>query len=305
MIWALFGQARKRDDFLVNLQSKAAEVTFTFEYEGNVYRVQRALPRGKTAVLEFQIRELPAGSNAQLSKDGGWKPLTERTLRETQARIEQTLRLDYETFINAAFFLQGKADQFTQQTASKRKDVLGTILGLEMWETYKTRTSDKRKALEDEVRSINGRIAEIDAELAEEEPRKRRLKELGSRAKALDIGPQNPGNSVGKYQEGPLLRWSSSAGWSRRWRPPSKDCSPISADYKTAWLRGRMFAPLIPIWSRRAKEIESAYKAWQKTRTDLEEWDKVASSFREHEKDRVAFAGTDCCREGPPGGRAT
>ncbi len=55
MIWALFGQARKRDEFLVNLQSKAAEVAFTFEYEGNVYRVQRALPRGKTAVLEFQI----------------------------------------------------------------------------------------------------------------------------------------------------------------------------------------------------------------------------------------------------------
>ena len=31
-----------------------------------------------------------------------------RALRETQSRIEQTLRLDYETFINAAFFLQGK-----------------------------------------------------------------------------------------------------------------------------------------------------------------------------------------------------
>lgn len=172
--WALFGQARKRDDSLVNLQSKAAEAAFTFSYEGNVYRVIRALPRGKATALEFQILD----DRAKTLDSGQWRPLTERTLRETQARIEHTLRLDYETFVNAAFFLQGKADQFTQQTASKRKDVLSSILGLEMWETYKVRTAEKRKALEDEVGGIDGRIAEIDAELLEEEPRKQRLNEL-------------------------------------------------------------------------------------------------------------------------------
>lgn len=174
--WSLFGQARKRDDSLVNLGSKAAEVAFTFEYEGNVYRVQRTLPRGKGTVLEFQIQE-PAS--------GDWKPLTERTMRETQSRIENTLRLDYETFVNAAFFLQGRADQFTQQTASKRKDVLSSILGLETWEIYKTRTAERRKALEEEVNGIDGRVTEIDAELSEEEPRKKRLTELETELKRL------------------------------------------------------------------------------------------------------------------------
>jgi exonuclease SbcC len=37
----------------------------------------------------------------------------------------------------------------------------------------------------------------------------------------------------------------------------------------------------------RAKEIESAYKAWQKSRKELEEWDNIASQFREYEKDRA------------------
>ncbi len=165
--WALFGQARKRDESLVNLQSKAAEVSLSFQYEGNVYRVQRTLPRGKSTILEFQIQ------------DGDqWRPLSERSTRETQARIEQTLRLDYETFVNASFFLQGKADQFTQQTASKRKEVLGNILGLEIWELYKERTAGKRKLLENEVGALDGRIAEIDAELEEEEPRRQKLKQL-------------------------------------------------------------------------------------------------------------------------------
>ncbi len=37
----------------------------------------------------------------------------------------------------------------------------------------------------------------------------------------------------------------------------------------------------------RAKEIESAYKAWQKARKDLEALDAVAMEFREHEKERT------------------
>jgi DNA repair protein SbcC/Rad50 len=42
--WALFGQARKRDDALINAQSSTADVCFTFGYEGNIYRVQRVKP---------------------------------------------------------------------------------------------------------------------------------------------------------------------------------------------------------------------------------------------------------------------
>ena len=143
--WSLFGEARGKGTDVIHLSSdvKAAEVALTFAYEGNIYRVQRTLPRGKTTMLEFQVWD---GGEWKV-ESGQWRPLTEKTTRETQARIEQTLRLDYETFINASFFLQGRADQFTQKKASERKAVLGSILGLEIWETYKERTADKRKAL--------------------------------------------------------------------------------------------------------------------------------------------------------------
>jgi len=174
--WALFGEARGKSGDVINLHRdvKAAEVALTFEYENNVYRVQRSLPRNKSAVLEFQVRN-----------DGAWKTLSERTTRETQARIEQTLRLDYETFVNASFFLQGRADQFTQQNAGKRKEVLSSILGLEIWETYKARTAAKRKTLEDEANVIDRLIADIDAELGEEASRKEKLKALEAELKQL------------------------------------------------------------------------------------------------------------------------
>jgi exonuclease SbcC len=193
--WALFGQARKRDESLVNLQSKAAEVAFTFGYEENIYRVVRSLPRGKSTVLEFQLLqnggawrvERGATLHSPRTSLDVWKPLSERTLRETQARIEQVLRLDYETFVNAAFFLQGKADQFTQQTASKRKEILGNILGLEIWETYRERAADRRKAIERELDLMGGRIREIDIELAEEAPRKQKLQEFEAQLRQLRL----------------------------------------------------------------------------------------------------------------------
>src|SRR3990172_3390378 len=161
--WVLFGEARGKGADIINLHPDvmAAEVALIFKYEGNVYRVQRTLPRGKNTLLEFQVLADTEGSAA----DAVWKPLTERTTRETQARIEQTLRIDHETFINASFFLQGKADQFTQKNAGERKAVLSTILGLEIWDTYRERAAGRRKVLENDINEIDGRTTEIDTEL--------------------------------------------------------------------------------------------------------------------------------------------
>jgi exonuclease SbcC len=174
--WALFGQARKRDDSVINSHPgvAAAEVTFIFAYEGNYYRVQRTAPRGKSTLLEFHISQ----NNQAADLTGTWKALSERTLRETQARIEQTLRMNYETFVNASFFLQGKADQFTQQRPGDRKRILGSILGLEVWEEYRERAVERRKSVENQVSAVQGRLGEIHAELSQEPARKERLSRL-------------------------------------------------------------------------------------------------------------------------------
>ncbi len=173
--FALFGQARKRDDSLINTHSEMAEVIYTFKYEGNVYKVQRAKIRNKSSLLEFHVQ----------ASNGDWKSLTERRMRETDELIQQTLRLDYETFVNASFFLQGKADQFTQQRPADRKRILSSILGLEIWETYRNLSAEKRRALDAQIASLEGRIQEINSELAEEDERKSRLKDLSAELERL------------------------------------------------------------------------------------------------------------------------
>ncbi len=292
MTWVLFGEARGKSTDVINLNQdvKAAEVALTFAYEGNTFRVQRTLPRGKSTVLEFQIlddgqRTEDGTVNGQRSTVHQWRPLTEKTTRDTQARIEQTLRLDYDTFINASFFLQGKADEFTQRKSSERKAVLSTILGLEIWNTYKDRASERRKKIEGDVQEIDGRVAEIDTELAEEGARKSRLAELENSLKQLsatrsvqESALENIRKNAALINEQRKLAETLSASLERS-RVSLANLESRLAEKET---EQAAYADLVS----RAKEIESAYKAWQKVRKELEEFDKTALEFREHNERR-------------------
>ncbi len=288
--WALFGIARKRDEALVNAQSSAAEVSLVFGYEGNVYRVQRSLPRGKTTLLEFQIQQSsigdkpPATSNFQPST---WKPLTERTVRDTQELIQRTLRMDYETFVNASFFLQGKADLFTQQRPGDRKRILASILGLEVWEIYRQRAAERRKALEAEVASLEGRLSEIVAELDEEKARKARLKELQVELERLAKSR--------KAQEAALegMRAIAVSLAERRKMVEALARQAGTSRRQLTEQQNRLDARLqervsIQQTLENARQIEAGYAAWQQARADVEYWDEIATRFREHEKRRQA-----------------
>ena len=277
MTWALFGQARKRDESVVNLQSKAAEVSFTFEYETNQYRIIRSLTRGKTTLLEFQILD-----------ESDWRPLTEHTNRETQAHIENVLRLDYDTFINVSFFLQGRADQFAQQVPTRRKEILGNILGREIWEVYKERTAGKRTAAECSLGGVDGHVAEIEMELAEEEPRKKHLAELEQQLSGLV-------NSR-KLQETALASIKQvRAGLDRqRDQVQKKEQTLDQLNTTITGLQVRLagreternpYSDLVG----RASEVEADYEAWLGARKEIEKWDGIASQFHEQEKLRLPF----------------
>ncbi|MBX3060125.1 MAG: SMC family ATPase [Anaerolineae bacterium] len=168
--WALFGRSRsKLDDDMVNKWAAAnkqpAEVRFTFALENSVYRVTRRKPHGKTTTLDLDIQ----------ADETSWKTLTQSKIRETQAEIEKLLRMNYDTFINASFLLQGKADEFTTKTPNKRKEILAELLGLGEWDVYKEGATERRKQAEGQLALLDASLADIENELAEEETRQAAL----------------------------------------------------------------------------------------------------------------------------------
>ena len=162
--YALYGKARVQNEAIINTASKTAEVTLDFEYENQVYRVTRTNTRGKTTQVDFFIQKPDAETPGK-----SWKVLTERTLRETDAKITNTLRLDYESFVNASFFLQGKADSFATKKPSERKEILATILGLDQWEVFRKAANDKIRLARADAKLLERDIAAIQEELETEE----------------------------------------------------------------------------------------------------------------------------------------
>jgi len=274
--WALFGEARRRDDAVINNQENAAEIMYEFLYENNRYRVQRSKARGKTAILEFYT----------LNDEGLWKPLTEHSLTETEKRIRSVLRMDYQTFINASFFLQGKADQFAQQNAASRKRILSNILGLEVWEAYREAARSRLREAEYLLDSIQSQIQEQEAELAEEGERRNKLEELKKELKRLSVLRQ-----AHEQRLDHLNRLAAALKEQRR-MVELLAAQLSSVEQKTAASQRRLEerrneAEQLQHILDEAENIEAAYAGWQSSRRELERWDALAEQFQRLHQQRA------------------
>ena len=148
--WALWGEARARtQDELIHQGQTDMSVELDFSARDRIYRVSRRHSR-KRGRQGATILELQVESNGQLV------PITGNSVRETEAAIRSLIHMDYETFVNTAFLLQGRADMFTSATPSKRKQLLAEVLDLGYYESLAARARN-------ESRDRDRRIASLDA----------------------------------------------------------------------------------------------------------------------------------------------
>lgn len=217
-----------------------------------------------------------------------WRSLTERTLKDTQAQIQKILRLDYETFINASFFLQGKADQFTTQTATNRKKILSSVLGLEIWEEYKQRAIERRKAVETQIELIDKTLAEIERELSEEEARRTQLKQIEAQLAEIQQQRKEQADLVALYRQ----RIAMIEEQKRSLEELQKQ---VEAMEKTALgLADKLVERSRELQSyqellNRSHQIEESYQRYQTLKSQLEAFEQSLLSFMDLEKQLQAL----------------
>ncbi len=165
--WALWGQSRaRRQDDLVHQGLGDMAVELEFSARSQRYRVSRRYAR--RGAQGHTILELAVWSGA------GFTPDTLNSVRETEEHIRSILNMDYETFVNTAFLLQGKADMFTASTPAKRKEVLAEVLDLAYYETLEERAKQRSRVIQGQIEK-----ADIGADLRREEVSRREEHEQG------------------------------------------------------------------------------------------------------------------------------
>ena len=181
--WCLWGEARsKSQDDLVSYGAAECRVELDFLSRDTSYRVIRSRSRGvarrRQGVTDLQFQVL-----------GGDSPraITGNSVRETQARIVQTVGMDYDTFINSAFLLQGRADEFTSKTPAERKAVLAKIMGLETYDRLQVLARERLNEAAASAAQVSGALERMRSDAEEVGDPHVPLAEVNSQLAELNI----------------------------------------------------------------------------------------------------------------------
>ena len=159
--WALWGQTRAKSlDDIVRLGQDECEVEFVFDLEGDRYRVLRKRSlRTRSGLSALELHGFDPATRS-------YRALSGNSIRETEAKIAQILHMNYDTFVNSVFILQGRADEFTTRRPGERKRILSEILGLSVFDELQSRARDRHSRLDQEARTIAERLHELQHQVA-------------------------------------------------------------------------------------------------------------------------------------------
>jgi len=192
--WVIWGYARgKSQDSLIHFGETDMWVELEFQARETRYKVirrhSRSSRRGTNSKTDLQL---------QLMTASGSEPMTGNSIRETQFHLQQLIGMDYDTFINSALLLQGRADEFTNKSPGERKEILGKILRLNFYDHLQEK-SRKR------IMELDRSTADIEATLVfmrkETELREEYEKELNSIRQEMEIVKDNLSKQENEIEE--------------------------------------------------------------------------------------------------------
>jgi exonuclease SbcC len=136
-------------------------VELEFSVGEGLYRVLRRhrRPRSNSGAGQSSL-ELQAWDGDQFRAQSGTRS------RETQEQITGLLRLEYDTFVNTAFLVQGQADLFTKMRPAERKRMLGEVLGLSHYDAFADNAREQARERETRRRAHEALATNFESGLA-------------------------------------------------------------------------------------------------------------------------------------------
>ena len=287
LTWAVWGEGRKSsrekkaDSSLLRIGQKDMQVEFVFDLEGDRYRIIRTFSlsqKSSRSSLEFQVCE-QKDNNKYIS-------LTCSSIRETQERITKTLRIDYQTFINSAFILQGRIDEFSRKSARERKEILSEILGLSRYDELANLAKSHLREVNNIIMIKEGRLTYIYQQMANFDFYKEKVKELSESYKEISRKIKTEETKVGKLKEEiNLLKHKSEQcieleGRIEQYRQE------IVRGQKQIALRKKEMIDYEKIISQKEKVLTD-FKNYQKFNSENNEFSRKLQNIRKTEEEKV------------------
>ncbi len=126
-------------DDLIHKKENSFKIDFTFSMNNHVYRIIREKIRNKGQNLSLYIDD-----NDFTGK-----------LQETQQRIYDIFKMDYDTFMDTIIIGQNESAGFIKKSATERKKIIAQILRLDKYDVLESYTKDTKKQFENEIANLD------------------------------------------------------------------------------------------------------------------------------------------------------
>ena len=170
--WAVWGRARARThDELIHQGKSSMSVELELSARGQRYRILRRYSRPSAGRQGTTLLDLQASSG------NGYRAITGNTVRDTEALIRDVVHMDYDTFVNTAFLLQGRADMFTRSKPSQRKECLAEVLDLSYYDDLEQRAKAQSTLIQGYIKEADIAITQLKSGLEAREEHQAILEE--------------------------------------------------------------------------------------------------------------------------------
>jgi exonuclease SbcC len=254
--WCMWGKCKGMDgrggvDDLVRTGADEMEVTFWFEEEGEVYKVirKRDKRRGLSS-LDFLMKQGDA-----------FVPISGNRIDETQRKIQEVIKLDYETYLCTGYLSQGKADLFAVKKPNERKEILAEILNLSVYEKLERKALDKRNEVQGSLDLLEREIEGLERQIAEKDLVNNDIAQVTNAIEGLQVKEKNLKEQLNVLNNQ---------------RQEKEVVKKKLEDYREHVNRGR-------------KELSALEKDRDKLKTRLEAYKKALESEAQIEKDYAEF----------------
>ncbi|MDK2372075.1 MAG: AAA family ATPase [Candidatus Korarchaeota archaeon] len=148
MAYALYPRSVSKQENLIRSGARKMKVQLEFELDGRRYLLIRERERG--GISSASIYDVTDG-----------RRLLQRDQSKVNRQIEALLGISRETFLQAIYVRQGEIAQLLEQTPSRRREVVGRLLGIEMLERIWEGLRDVISRLDADLQSIDSEIKGI------------------------------------------------------------------------------------------------------------------------------------------------
>ncbi|WP_017303015.1 exonuclease subunit SbcC [Spirulina subsalsa] len=248
--WAVWGQSRAAtEDDVINAGTKDVRVDFTFCSDDQTYRIIRSRPRGRSGSLEFQV----------MTGDGRFRAISGKGVKATQQQIIETLKLDYDTFVNSAYLRQGRADEFMLRRPTERKQVLADLLKLDHYEVLSQRAKDQAKQFKAEVEVLEATLGPLQGRLGERGEIIEKQEQLGIQIEGLQGEQEKLKGERTHLQKEEHSRqyWENQLTWQQnQCQQLAQDCDRLRQEIEQFQQRSRGLQQLV----EQGPEIQAQYE---------------------------------------------